>query len=276
MLQVKEIRFAKCWLDFKFENKSESENVITKMLQAWTKQGLTGVACSESSSASCWRLPLTPTGASSPSPGTRCSIQGMRKGPEWSLPHQSLVLTLMLLFTQSLCCSYPSWCRGTLLLHRPHAWQGDFLEVFANCNSATRRCMRTCWSNCRLRLSSYQSCLVRNTLLRQSSTFKPLLWHRPNLGHWPSGLLGSWTLQKFALLENLRRRRSGLCEQTQFFKLNILLLTRQDYVGIDFTIAVETFGETRIELLKPEGDSIPVTSENRFECFFSQCQWSNL
>ena len=124
--------------------------------------------------------------------------------------------------------------------------------------------MRTCWSNCRLRLSSYQSCLVRNTLLRQSSTFKPLLWHRPNLGHWPSGLLGSWTLQKFALLENLRRRRSGLCEQTQFFKLNILLSTRQDYVGIDFTIAVETFGETRIELLKPEGDSIPVTSENRF------------
>ena len=53
-------------------------------------------------------------------------------------------------------------------------------------------------------------------------------------------------------------------EQTQFFKLNILLSTRQDYVGIDFTIAVETFGETRIELLKPEGDSIPVTSENRF------------
>ena len=35
-------------------------------------------------------------------------------------------------------------------------------------------------------------------------------------------------------------------------------------MGIDFTIAVETFGETRIELLKPEGDSIPVTSENRF------------
>ena len=128
--------------------------------------------------------------------------------------------------------------------------------------------MRTCWSNCRLRLSSYQSCLVRNTLLRQSSTFKPLLWHRPNLGHWPSGLLGSWTLQKFALLENLRRRRSGLCEQTQFLKLNILLSTRQDYVGIDFTIAVETFGETRIELLKPEGDSIPVTSENRFGCFY--------
>ena len=53
-----------------------------------------------------------------------------------------------------------------------------------------------------------------------------------------------------------------------FFKLNILLSTRQDYVGIDFTIAVETFGETRIELLKPEGDSIPVTSENRFECFY--------
>ena len=39
-------------------------------------------------------------------------------------------------------------------------------------------------------------------------------------------------------------------------------------MGIDFTIAVETFGETRIELLKPEGDSIPVTSENRFECFY--------
>ena len=38
-------------------------------------------------------------------------------------------------------------------------------------------------------------------------------------------------------------------------------------MGIDFTIAVETFGETRIELLKPEGDSIPVTSENRFGCF---------
>ena len=41
----------------------------------------------------------------------------------------------------------------------------------------------------------------------------------------------------------------------------------QDYVGIDFTVVVEEFGQTRIELLKPEGDSIPVTSENRLEYF---------
>ena len=42
---------------------------------------------------------------------------------------------------------------------------------------------------------------------------------------------------------------------------------------------VEEFGQTRIELLKPEGDSIPVTSENRlisflfalpFQSFFPQ------
>ena len=38
---------------------------------------------------------------------------------------------------------------------------------------------------------------------------------------------------------------------------------------------VEEFGQTRIELLKPEGDSIPVTSENRlisflFAFFFRQ------
>ena len=39
----------------------------------------------------------------------------------------------------------------------------------------------------------------------------------------------------------------------------------QDYVGIDFTVVVEEFGQTRIELLKPEGDSIPVTSENRLK-----------
>ena len=30
---------------------------------------------------------------------------------------------------------------------------------------------------------------------------------------------------------------------------------------------VEEFGQTRIELLKPEGDSIPVTSENRLISF---------
>ena len=30
---------------------------------------------------------------------------------------------------------------------------------------------------------------------------------------------------------------------------------------------VEEFGQTRIELLKPEGDSIPVTSENRLIYF---------
>ena len=36
-------------------------------------------------------------------------------------------------------------------------------------------------------------------------------------------------------------------------------------MGIDFTVVVEEFGQTRIELLKPEGDSIPVTSENRSE-----------
>lgn len=36
-------------------------------------------------------------------------------------------------------------------------------------------------------------------------------------------------------------------------------------LGLDFTMAVEEFGETRIELLKPEGDSTPVTSDNRIE-----------
>ena len=36
-------------------------------------------------------------------------------------------------------------------------------------------------------------------------------------------------------------------------------------MGIDFTVVVEEFGQTRIELLKPEGDSIPVTSENRLK-----------
>ena len=43
----------------------------------------------------------------------------------------------------------------------------------------------------------------------------------------------------------------------------------QDYVGIDFTVVVEEFGQTRIELLKPEGDSIPVTSENRLNFVMS-------
>ena len=36
-------------------------------------------------------------------------------------------------------------------------------------------------------------------------------------------------------------------------------------LGLDFTVTVEEFGETRVELLKPEGDTIPVTSDNRIE-----------
>eukprot|EP00092_Neocalanus_flemingeri_P033885 GFUD01036847.1.p1 GENE.GFUD01036847.1~~GFUD01036847.1.p1 ORF type:complete len:1078 (-),score=314.76 GFUD01036847.1:112-3345(-) len=36
-------------------------------------------------------------------------------------------------------------------------------------------------------------------------------------------------------------------------------------LGLDFTIAVEDFGENRIELLKAEGDEIAVTNENRIE-----------
>ena len=47
----------------------------------------------------------------------------------------------------------------------------------------------------------------------------------------------------------------------------------QDYVGIDFTVVVEEFGQTRIELLKPEGDSIPVTSENRLD-LVGETNWS--
>ena len=36
-------------------------------------------------------------------------------------------------------------------------------------------------------------------------------------------------------------------------------------LGLDFTIAVEDFGENRIELLKADGDNIAVTNENRIE-----------
>eukprot|EP00090_Calanus_glacialis_P033719 TRINITY_DN5609_c0_g1_i7.p1 TRINITY_DN5609_c0_g1~~TRINITY_DN5609_c0_g1_i7.p1 ORF type:complete len:730 (-),score=261.08 TRINITY_DN5609_c0_g1_i7:104-2266(-) len=36
-------------------------------------------------------------------------------------------------------------------------------------------------------------------------------------------------------------------------------------LGLDFTIAVEDFGENRIELLKADGDDIAVTNENRIE-----------
>jgi len=36
-------------------------------------------------------------------------------------------------------------------------------------------------------------------------------------------------------------------------------------LGLDFTIAVDDFGENRIELLKPDGDNITVTNENRIE-----------
>jgi len=36
-------------------------------------------------------------------------------------------------------------------------------------------------------------------------------------------------------------------------------------LGLDFTVTVEEFGETRVELLKPDGDSILVTSDNRIE-----------
>ena len=36
-------------------------------------------------------------------------------------------------------------------------------------------------------------------------------------------------------------------------------------LGLDFTIAVEDFGENKIELLKADGDDIAVTNENRIE-----------
>jgi len=36
-------------------------------------------------------------------------------------------------------------------------------------------------------------------------------------------------------------------------------------LGLDFTIAVDDFGENRVELLKPDGDNIAVTNENRIE-----------
>ena len=36
-------------------------------------------------------------------------------------------------------------------------------------------------------------------------------------------------------------------------------------LGLDFTIAVDDFGENKIELLKAEGDEIAVTNENRIE-----------
>ena len=35
-------------------------------------------------------------------------------------------------------------------------------------------------------------------------------------------------------------------------------------LGLDFTIAVEDFGENRIEMLKAEGDNIAVTNENSY------------
>ena len=41
-------------------------NMTMKMVQAWTRQALMVVDCSESSSASCSRLLLIPTGDSSP------------------------------------------------------------------------------------------------------------------------------------------------------------------------------------------------------------------
>ena len=36
-------------------------------------------------------------------------------------------------------------------------------------------------------------------------------------------------------------------------------------LGLDFTIAVDDFGENKMELLKPDGDEIAVTNENRIE-----------
>ena len=36
-------------------------------------------------------------------------------------------------------------------------------------------------------------------------------------------------------------------------------------LGLDFTIAIDDYGENKIELLKPEGDEIAVTNENRIE-----------
>jgi ubiquitin-protein ligase E3 C len=36
-------------------------------------------------------------------------------------------------------------------------------------------------------------------------------------------------------------------------------------LGLDFTMVVEDFGETRVELLKPDGDQVAVTNENRIE-----------
>ena len=59
-------------------NHWECENMLsTKMVQAWTRQALTVVVSSESFSVSCSKLLSTPTEAFSPSPGTRCSIQGI-------------------------------------------------------------------------------------------------------------------------------------------------------------------------------------------------------
>ena len=39
-------------------------------------------------------------------------------------------------------------------------------------------------------------------------------------------------------------------------------------LGLDFTVNVEEFGKTRVELLKPEGDKIPVTAQNRIEYIY--------
>ena len=39
-------------------------------------------------------------------------------------------------------------------------------------------------------------------------------------------------------------------------------------LGLDFTINVEEFGKTKVELLKQDGDKIPVTAQNRIEYIY--------
>jgi len=54
----------------------------------------------------------------------------------------------------------------------------------------------------------------------------------------------------------------------QLYKSLLYLRTYQGDVadlGLDFTMVADDFGETRVDLLKAEGDSIPVTEENRIE-----------
>ena len=121
--------------------------------------------------------------------------------------------------------------------------------------------MRTCWSNFLLRLSSSQSCLVRNTLSKLDSDYDAFITGQTlDIDHLDSldpelyrNLLALKTYEG-----DVQVSVSNASNDIQYFNF-----PPQDYVGIDFTVVVEEFGQTRIELLKPEGDSIPVTSENR-------------